>query len=249
MTLRDGVGPYIGHHPLSPPSTTGDASAPGDAVTQHARNQLPSGVVCASRAPSVGPLPSTGGRAIGRRPAATLAVAIAAVVVSLTLASCGGGSPVTSTHQTSASVLPEVEKAVHEEVSGDEAQAVVDFLAVVKVDPTNQIAWYNLGVIADRNGQATQAVSDYRTALVGDPHYVPALYNLAVLEASAHSAQAVSLYRKVIRLQPKMASAHLNLGLALESLGQGTAGAAQIAVALKLDPSLASRLPPGSRTG
>jgi tetratricopeptide (TPR) repeat protein len=171
------------------------------------------------------------------------------VVLSLALASCGGGSPSTSAHQTPSSVLPALEKAVHEEVSGDEAQAVVDFLAVVKVDPHNQIAWYNLGLIADRNGQATQAVSNYRTALVGDPHYVPALYNLAVLEAPAHPAQAVKLYRQVIRLKPKMAAAHLNLGLALESLGQRAAGKAQIAAALKLDPSLASRLPTGSGAG
>ena len=143
----------------------------------------------------------------------------------------------------------ELDKAVHEELMGKKAQAVVDFLAVVKADPHNQVAWYNLGVIADRNGQANQAISDYRTALLGDAHYVPALYNLAGLEAPAHAAAAVQLYQEVVQLQPKMAAAHLNLGFALESLGQQAAGKAQIASALQLDPALASRVPPGGGPG
>lgn len=178
-----------------------------------------------------------------------MAVAISSALLALALTACGGGPSPSGSPRTSGSVQAELDRAVHEEVNGNEAQAVVDFLAVVKTDPRNQIAWYNLGVIAGRNKQSNQAVRDYRAALGGDPHYVPALYNLAVLEAPAHPAQAVVLYRQVVRLQPKMAAAHLNLGLALESLGQQAAGEAQIASALALDPTLASRVPAGGGTG
>lgn len=210
-------------------------------MTPHGQDQLPSGGVCSE--PASVPSPTGTGRRVA------FVGAIGAAVLALAFTSCGGGPSGNGTHPLSSSVLAQLNTAVHEEVSGNDARAVADFLAVVKTDPHNQIAWYNLGVIADRNGQTNTAVSDYRTALVGDAHYVPALYNLAVLEAPAHLAQAAELYQQVVRLQPKMATAHLNLGLALESLGQRAAGKAQIAAALALDPALASRVPPGPGAG
>lgn len=174
---------------------------------------------------------------------------IGAAVLSLALTSCGGGPSGNSAAPPSGSVAADLEAGVHDEVSGRDAGAVVEFLAVVKADPHNDVAWYNLGVIADHDGQTTQAMTDYRAALVGDAHYVPALYNLAVLEDPADPSRAVQLYQQVVRLQPKMAAAHLNLGLALESLGQEAAGKTQIASALKLEPALASRVPPGGGPG
>lgn len=218
-------------------------------MTEHAANPLPSRAVSGNRGAAASSPAGPRRRAADRRRAATVAGAIGSAVLALVLVSCGGGPSPDSSHQTHGSVSTELNRAVHEEVSGNEAQAVVDFLMIVKTDPRNQIAWYNLGVIAGRNGQSNQAERDYRAALGGDPHYVPALYNLAVLEAPAHPAQAVVLYRQVVRLQPKMAAAHLNLGFALEALRQQAAGKAQIASALKLDPSLSSRLPTGGGAG
>ena len=155
----------------------------GDAMTRHGPNPF-------TLWPRVQRTGSRTSRTGTRRNVAFVG-AIGAAVLSVALASCGGGPSVNG--RQSGSIVSELDRAVHEEVIGNDARAVVDFLAVVKADPRNHIAWYNLGVIADRNGQASQAVTDYRSALVGDAHYVPALYNLAELEAPAHAPEASAL--------------------------------------------------------
>jgi len=127
------------------------------------------------------------------------------------------------------------------EASGNRALAVADFLAVVKQDPRNKYAWYDLGDIAGQAGQPAQAESDYRRSLGIDPGYVPALYNLAVLETAGAPAAAAALYERVLRAAPGNAEAHWNLGYLLRTLGRTSAGDAQIATALRLDPSLARR--------
>lgn len=135
------------------------------------------------------------------------------------------------------------------EASGNRALAVADFLAVVKQDPRNKFAWYDLGDIAGQAGQPAQAESDYRRSLGIDPDYVPALYNLAVLETAGTPADAAALYQRVLHLAPGNAEAHWNLGYVLQTLGRTSAGDAQIATALRLDPSLARRARTGAPTG
>jgi tetratricopeptide (TPR) repeat protein len=139
--------------------------------------------------------------------------------------------------------LPTLDRALREENSKQYAAAVADFLTVVKADPKNQIAWYDLGVIAGLHGETSQAVRDYQAAINGDATYVPALYNLATLEAATHPAVAVALYQRVIKLEPSDAAAHLNLGFALQSSGHVTAAKAQFVTAIRLEPALASRVP------
>jgi tetratricopeptide (TPR) repeat protein len=154
-----------------------------------------------------------------------------------------GPTSTTVAPATDAVELPMLDKALHEQSRGQYAQAVADFLAVVKADPTNAIAWYDLGVIADLHGEATEAVTDYEASITGDKSYLPALYNLAVLEATVQPKDAAVLYGDVLRLQPGNADAHLNLGFVLRSLGQTAAGRRQFAAAVKLAPALSSRVP------
>jgi len=168
----------------------------------------------------------------------------------LTLAACGGGSPAPSTaHKTPSPIDSRLSKGIHEMVQGKKADAVATFLAVIKTQPKNHVAWYDLGVIAQQDGQATQAANDYLRSLGGDPKYVPALYNLAILETSKNPTAAVTLYQKAIDVQPNDAAAHLNLGFVLGTLGQPVPGAEQILKAIALDPSLNSRVPHGANSG
>lgn len=123
---------------------------------------------------------------------------------------------------------------------------------MVKRDPGNKFAWYDLGGIAGQAGQAgqpVQAASDYRRSLGIDPNYVPALYNLAVLETASTPVSAATLYERVLRVTTRDADAHLNLGFVLRAMGQASAGDRQIATALRLDPSLAGRIPSGVPPG
>jgi Tfp pilus assembly protein PilF len=171
-----------------------------------------------------------------------LAAAGVILIAALVLASCSrSGAP--QAHATPPSVLPTLDKAIHEEIHGQYAAAVADFLTVVKTDPKSQLAWYDLGVIADRGNETSQAERDYRAAIAADPTYVPALYNLAVLLAPTEPRQAITLYRQAVTQEPNDADARLNYGFTLLATGQQAAGRAQLAEAIKLNPKMASRVP------
>jgi len=168
-----------------------------------------------------------------RGPAAAL---VAVVALAPLLASCSSTAarPPSPADRTFTAALAA-------EADGNRALAVADLLDVVKQDPRNKFAWYDLGDLAGRAGQPAQAAADYRRALGIDPGYVPALYNLAVLETAGTPADAAALYQRVLRAAPGDAAAHWNLGHVLRTLGRTSAGDAQIATALRLDPSLADR--------
>jgi tetratricopeptide (TPR) repeat protein len=121
---------------------------------------------------------------------------------------------------------------------GDYATASADYLSVVASQPGNYVAWYDLGVIAGRDGEAAQAAHDYSQAIAANPKYVPGLYNLALSEAAADPTGALGLYRRVVSLQPDNAEALFNEGLLLESTGQTALGIQDVAKAVDLDPSL-----------
>jgi Tfp pilus assembly protein PilF len=175
----------------------------------------------------------------------TILGATAVVALSLALSSCGGGSPPSSSSSASSTLT----NAIDQLNQGNDAVAVADFLAVIKKEPSNHIAWYNLGVIAEKAGQDTQAVRDYVASIAGDATYVPALYNLAILETPAHPTTAETLYQRVINAQPGDAAAHLNLGFLLESLGERMAGQEQLARAVELEPTLNTRVPSSAESG
>ena len=95
-------------------------------------------------------------------------------------------------------------------------------------------------------GQAAASEENYRAAIQIDPNFAPALYNLAILRTVPSPAEAEELYRHVISLQPKDAAAHLNLGFLLRSEKRIAEGNAELNTAVSLDPSIASRIPPGT---
>lgn len=169
-------------------------------------------------------------------------MSVIAATCGLLLASCGGSGP------SASPVNPKLGEGIRAQESGNSALAVSDFLAVVKADPTDNVAWYDLGVIAHQAGQDPQAVKDYRAALAAHPGYFPALYNLAVLESGSDPAGAIALYRRAIAAEPKNGAAHLNLGFLLRSSGDAAAGTEEIAKAVSLDPALASRVPTSTST-
>jgi Tfp pilus assembly protein PilF len=172
------------------------------------------------------------------------AAGLVAVVAGLGLAlsACGGGSPAASP-PAKVPVDATLTKAIHALDSGDKATAVADFLLIVREDPKNQIAWYDLGYIAQENDQDSQAIHDYQSSLAGDPNYVPALYNLAILDTPSAPQTAATLYERAIKVEPDDADAHLNYGFLLETLGQEKASQEQLFRAVQLDPTLKSRIP------
>ena len=159
-------------------------------------------------------------------------VALVGAGIGIWLATRGSGS------STSTSANTYLADGVRAQLAGQLALADSDYLHVIRLDPHNKIAWYDLGVIQQQSGNKQQAETDYDRAIAVDSRYVPALYNLGTLVAPTDPATAARIYEKVISIQPGMAAAHLNLGYALKAMGQYANGQAQIADALRLDPSL-----------
>jgi Flp pilus assembly protein TadD len=70
------------------------------------------------------------------------------------------------------------------------------------------------------------------------------LFNLAILQTTDGQVdEAITLYRKVLALEPEHAGAHLNLGFLLIEAGREKLGAAELQRAIELAPELRSRIP------
>lgn len=117
-----------------------------------------------------------------------------------------------------------------------------DYRRVLASHPRNVDALFDLGDADQLDNLNSDAEAEYGAALALDPKLVPAMYNLATLEAKSTPVEAETLYEEVIRLSPKDADAHLNLGYVLISLGLKAAGQSQLRLATILDPALKSRL-------
>ena len=164
------------------------------------------------------------------------AIAICAAL-GMAAAACGSSSP----RQAATANLA---AGIAAQEVGKYPAATADYNKVLAAQPTNADALFDLGDVEQFQNLNTAAVSHYQAALAVDPNFVAAMYNLATLVSSSSPVEAESLYRHVIRLAPKYADAHFNLGFVLISLGRKVAGRAQINRGVALDPSLRSRIPP-----
>lgn len=129
-------------------------------------------------------------------------------------------------------------------VAGDNEKALDLYNDVLEADKDNKFALYNIGLIRQNTGDTAEAEKLYRQVVAIDPNYAPALFNLAVLEfEQGNNEEAIALYRRVIAITPDDANAHLNLGFALKAVGNQKEGNQELATAVKLNPSLKSRIP------
>ncbi|HTW21238.1 MAG TPA: tetratricopeptide repeat protein [Mycobacteriales bacterium] len=161
------------------------------------------------------------------------------VALGLTVASCSGSSPAGRTNTTAATLAA----ALQLQQQGNLDQARQLYLQVIKAQPNNVYAHYDLGVMAQSAGDDTGALADYRAALTANPAYVPALYNEATIYAKSDSRLAMRTYQRVIALQPVAPTAELNLGLLEIRQGAPHAGIQHLAVAVNEEPALLTRVP------
>lgn len=131
-----------------------------------------------------------------------------------------------------------VENGAMQLASGDVDEAQQTFTGVVEVDPDNVLAHYNLGLIAQRNGDVESAIEEYDAALEADDTYGPALYNKAILLEKSDLEESVALYERALESQPDFAPTHMRLGFALVHLGRTKEGERHLERGLALDPSM-----------
>ncbi len=169
------------------------------------------------------------------------AVAVLAVFAVLMLAGCGG----TSSHASYATLVDEGMKLLQR---GDPKGAVQRFQQAVARNSASPVAYYDLGVAYQRQGNVQQARRAYGLAIHNDPGYVPALYNQAGLYADTFPPLAIFYYRRIIHIKPNSPTAYLNLGL-LEAGWPPLRKQAvrDLAQAVKLDPSLRTAVPASLR--
>ena len=175
--------------------------------------------------------------------------AATAILIGVVAAGCGSGNPGTST-TTTVKATPAVQlfnAGLTAETEHNYAQAVSDFTAAIALDPTDAYADYDLGIAQTNLGHTSAAAAAYRKAITINPKFSAAMFNLADLLTPTAPATAISLFKKLERIDPKDSNVEFNLGLLLEAQGQVAAGEAQLKAALTANPALKSRLPKGTQ--
>jgi tetratricopeptide (TPR) repeat protein len=175
-----------------------------------------------------------------RRRIATLVVASALAIPMLS--ACGDDeSPAVKTAGT-------LQEALADQLAGRDDEAAAAYTGILKEDPSNKVALYNLGLLAQNEGDLVEAEAKYRAALAADAAYTPALFNLAIIRTSQGGAEgkkeAIELYRKVIAATPDDAGSHLNLGFLVLEAGDDATAQREFATAVRLQPDLAQRISP-----
>ncbi|MFH9964999.1 tetratricopeptide repeat protein [Streptomyces mirabilis] len=135
------------------------------------------------------------------------------------------------------------QSALLQEKYQDSEGAVRTYQRVLQLEPRNKLAWYNLGVIAQRDGRTANAREAYDKALKIDPKYASALYNEAILLKSSDTDRAVELLKRAIAATPRAATAHLQLGWILAEKHRDNDAEEEFRRAVAADPSLYSQVP------
>jgi tetratricopeptide (TPR) repeat protein len=111
-----------------------------------------------------------------------------------------------------------------------------DVLAIV---PRDVYALYNLGLVDQSVGDPAGAAYYYNQAVAYDGTYTPALYNLAITLESTDQAKALSLYQKIVSINPRASTAYLRMAFVYATQGDLQQATAARAKAIALDPGLA----------
>ncbi|MGO9245716.1 MAG: tetratricopeptide repeat protein [Verrucomicrobiia bacterium] len=110
---------------------------------------------------------------------------------------------------------------------------------MLRVDPNDARAHYNLGIVLERAGETAGAITHYEQAIRIRPDFAMAHYNLAVAQQRAGKVtDAIKQYEQVLQLEPGLgeADAHNNLGSALVQTGKIEEAIAHYQQALWLKP-------------
>jgi tetratricopeptide (TPR) repeat protein len=170
------------------------------------------------------------------------------VVVSIFMAvgvtACGGGHKNSGNPDAHASYSTLVGASVTLLGKGNPGAAEQLLEQAVAKNPHSPVAYYDLGVAYQRQGNTRQAARNYLHAIAVDRNYVPALFNQAEIFSKRNAPLAIFYYRRIIHLKPDSPTAYLNLGL-LEAATKALhrQAVADLTKAVKLDPSLRGQVP------
>jgi tetratricopeptide (TPR) repeat protein len=113
------------------------------------------------------------------------------------------------------------------EEAGETASAERLYRRVMKLDPTDAAAPFNLGNVLRAVGRMLEAEAAYRAAAKADPDFAAAWYNLAdVLDEQRRTKEAVDCLGRALAADAGYADAMFNMGLFLQRLERHAEAAA-----------------------
>jgi tetratricopeptide (TPR) repeat protein len=119
------------------------------------------------------------------------------------------------------------EQAQAAEEANDVATAERLYRRVMRIDPGDPAAAFNLGNLLRANGRKVEAEAAYRAATKADSGFAEAWYNLAgILDDRGQPDNAVACLKRALNAEPDYADAIFNLGL-LHQRGDRHADAAE----------------------
>jgi Flp pilus assembly protein TadD len=113
---------------------------------------------------------------------------------------------------------------------------------MLRIDPSDARAHYNLGIVLERAGDAEGAITHYEQAIRIKPDFAMPHFDLAIaLQRAGKVMDAIEEYEQVLRLKPGLAEpeAHNDLGNALERTGKFEEAIAHYERALWMKPDYA----------
>jgi tetratricopeptide (TPR) repeat protein len=118
------------------------------------------------------------------------------------------------------------EQAQSAEEAGDIAEAERLCRILMKSDPTDASAPFNLGNMLRADGRNVEAEAALRAATRADPTFADAWYNLSdLLDEQGRSAAAIECLRTTLRVAPDYTDAMFNIALLLQRTNQYAAAA------------------------
>ena len=116
------------------------------------------------------------------------------------------------------------------------------FAAAVRTQPRSPRAHFILGKARLEAGERDEALALFDRTLELWPEHVPALVEKGIIHAHPERGElevAERAFREAVRVSPRYAKAHLNLGIALHHQGRRVEAEASVNESLRLDPESA----------
>ncbi len=110
--------------------------------------------------------------------------------------------------------------------TGQDALALADYEAAIKIEPLNITALSNRGVLYEGLGRRSEAIEDFEKIIRLDPGHADSYNNLGgILLNAGRPTEAIGFLKKAAELSPSTMDPYLNLGHAYSALGDAATAA------------------------
>jgi Flp pilus assembly protein TadD len=117
------------------------------------------------------------------------------------------------------------------------ADAVAVYRQIVRLDPSDPIAYKYLGIALARSGKPDEALKEYAHSLQLDPSNASVHYNIGVLLIEARKEdQAIAHFQQALQLDPGLVTAHFQLANLLMRKRDDAGAEREYGIVVSLEP-------------